>query len=114
MVDILIVSCFITTTLLIWFKSDAFVEYAKLLHLHRIFKIKEYEEKRLAESFQLTYTTFLRMTSDRFLIRLITCPLCVSFWLSLIGLFFVPMYFIPIVYVSTLLIYGVITRLLNI
>lgn len=100
--------------LLVWFKSDAFVEYGKLLRFQPWLRLKEYEEKRLTESFPLTYPTFLRLTSDSFLMKLITCPLCLSFWLSLIGIFFIPVYFIPIVYVVSLLIYGMIIRLHNI
>lgn len=112
---ILILSSLISTLLLVWFKSDAFVEYGKLLGLNRLLELDKYEEKRSSESFELTYPMFLRITHDNFIFKLITCPLCISFWLSLIlCLSFVNFYFIPVVYIVSLFIYGVITKLLNV
>jgi hypothetical protein len=114
MTIILLLSSLIATILLVWFKSNAFVEYGKLLGLGRWLKLKEYEEKRLSESFELSYPLFLRMTYDNFIFKLITCPLCISLWLSSVLCLFVNIYLIPIVYILSLFIYGVIIRLLNI
>ena len=111
---ILLLSSLIATILLVWFKSDAVVEYGKLFSLSRWLKLKEYEEKRLSESFELSYPLFLRITHEGFIFKLITCPICLAFWLAVIASLFIIPHFLPIVYILSLFIYGIIIRLLNI
>ena len=69
------------TVLLVWFNSDAFIDFAKLVGGGRFFGIKEYE--RLLESrATLDYHTYLLEYKNSFFIRLITCPLCFGLWVS--------------------------------
>ena len=76
---LLIFSCFITTVFLIWFKSSAVVEYGKLLGLKKILRIEEYE-RYVCDNLEGDYVTFLACKHNGFLMRLITCPLCLGVW----------------------------------
>src|ERR1035437_231389 len=74
-------SCFISTVMLVWFKSDAFVEWASLLGFSSQVKEWEYKNQRF-EDVTLNYPRFLKMQSEKFIFRLIGCPLCLCVWLS--------------------------------
>src|ERR1035441_10452396 len=71
-------SCFISTVMLVWFKSDAFIEWASLLGFSSQVKEWEYKNQRF-EDVTLNYPRFLKMQSEKFIFRLIGCPLCLSF-----------------------------------
>lgn len=83
MFEVFFISSIVTLVLLIWFNSDAFIEYAKLVGGSRFFEIDEYE-KLQTERATLDYHGYLLEHKDSFFIRLITCPLCFSVWLTLI------------------------------
>ena len=75
-------NCFILN---VWFNTNAFYEYCKYFRVGSIcFWIVDYEKKKeLAPS--LTYNSYLNVTfSDSFFIKLITCPICLSFWINII------------------------------
>lgn len=97
--------------LLIWFKTEAFVEYCRVLKLDRFYK--DYDIKKEGDA-RLTYLMYLRRYHDSFFIRLITCPICLSIWLSG-GLAIVTWnpIVLPSVMIGGLFIYGVIDRLLG-
>jgi hypothetical protein len=73
--------CFISTLMLVWFKSDAFIEYASLFGLKKLVKVQEYKDAKL-ENIYLTYPLFLKLKYDKFIFRLIGCKLCFSIWCS--------------------------------
>ena len=66
--------------LLIWFKTEAFVEYMKLFRLSKLFKIDLYEEMNRGGA-DMSYHEFLLEHFNMFGTRLITCPICVTTWL---------------------------------
>jgi hypothetical protein len=69
--------------LLIWFRTDAVVEYCNLLKLSFLFKQKEYNELQL-QGYGGNYIDFLHeYYKDYFLVRLFACPVCLSFWCGL-------------------------------
>lgn len=76
---LLIFSCFITTVFIVWFKTNAVVEYGKLLGLKNLLWIDSYE-KYVCDNLEGDYVTFLACKHNNFLIRLITCPLCLGVW----------------------------------
>lgn len=80
--EILIYSCFISILLLVFFKTNAAIEYTKLLKLDFLSKYKDYELK-YEEDAALTYIFYLRKYHNCFFVRLITCPICVSIWIGL-------------------------------
>jgi len=69
--------CFLTLIMIVWFKTDAFVEYFSYLK-----SVKEYKNKKM-EDFELTFHTFLLKNHNGFIIRLITCPICLAIWLNI-------------------------------
>jgi len=95
-----------------WFRTDAWLEYAKMLHLDRIAFYKDFEEKQKT-NVVLTYHLYLRLHRNCFFVRLITCPICLAVWLGiLIGLFTFPLQ-APIFIVGGLLLFTSIDRLLG-
>jgi hypothetical protein len=80
MTDIFLESCRVSLILILWFKSNVFVEYASFLP-------KKMRERMLVDKFKTVtdyeFTDFLlKEKGGNFFIRLICCPLCLGFWLS--------------------------------
>ncbi|NBP01174.1 MAG: hypothetical protein EBU90_13755 [Proteobacteria bacterium] len=72
----------------VWFKTDAFIEYFKYIRLfNKLFKINEYYAFREKYN-NINYHTFLLLNYNNFFIRLITCPSCISVWVTLSTLLF--------------------------
>ena len=112
-------SCFlISFILLVWLKTDAFYEYCKIFGFKKLFKIEEYSvfaegpEKFLGLGLEtktgtdLSYLEYLRVEYDSFLMRLLSCPICLGTWLNIIlclalkdfSFFFVKLWFVFILY----------------
>ena len=71
--------------LLVWFRTDAFAEYMNLMKFERFFKIAEYNELH-RNGYEGNFPDFLyEYYKDFFIVRLITCPICLTFWLSLLS-----------------------------
>lgn len=103
----------ITLILLIWFKTDSFIVYTKLFKINKFFYINDWEEFKNTKDCTVTYHQFLRMKSpDGFWIKLITCPICFSVWLSSISCIFIDVIGIPMVCVSSLALYFLIVKLM--
>ena len=64
------------------YKTEAFVEYAKLFRLNKAFEIDDYEKylDTIGDGENWMYLTFKKKT---FLRKLVSCPYCVRFWLNL-------------------------------
>jgi hypothetical protein len=76
--------------LLVWFRTNALVEYMNLLNLNKFSKIKEYNELH-ANGYEGNFLDFLyEYYKDMFLVRLVACPICVSFWLGVFTYAVVP------------------------
>ena len=96
-----------------WFRTNSWLEYTRLFRLNYLSKYKKYDEE-YKKDVSLEYLHFLRRDYDSFLIRLITCPVCLATWLGIIsGLFFVPILFIPICILSSLFIFLIFDKLLD-
>jgi hypothetical protein len=66
--------------ILIWFRTDAVAEYFNLLKIPVLFRLKEYNKLNL-EGYGGNYSSFLHeYYKDMFLVRLVSCPVCLSFW----------------------------------
>ena len=76
--------------LLIWFSSDAFIEYVKLFKLHklklfeRFLRTEEYKLTKEELAFVVNYSDFLFTKQDEFLSKLLSCQYCFSFWSSIL------------------------------
>lgn len=107
---------FVVFILIVWFQTNAFSEYCKLFGLN--FLLFGYD----TTDSQLTFPQYLYskrhvITKNkyiRFYIDLITCPLCLTFWICLIvaGLFHL-FISVPLLYVTSLFSYLLFTKLLN-
>jgi hypothetical protein len=76
------VAFFFSYLLVVWYKTNALVEYANLLKLNFIFRLKEYNDLK-KEGYEGVYTDFLNeYYHDYFIVRLLVCPICLSFWLG--------------------------------
>ncbi len=109
---ILTVICLIALNLLMWCRTDVWIEYTKLLHLDCISFYKDYE-KKLENDALLTYHIYLRRYHNSFWTRLITCPTCLAVWQ---GIFFgitTSISMIPIYIIGGLLLFAVIDKLLG-
>ena len=101
----------ITSILIIWFNTEAFVEYVTLFRLP-VVKVKEYIVAKDKDC-TLTYHTFLLFNYNNFFTRLITCPICTSFWLTIIVGFFTQLSFIsyPALFICSLYLYELYNKL---
>jgi len=111
--------------MLIWFKSDALIEWGELFGLSKFLKIEEFYEKRLTSlinGHNLNYPDFLKEKYKyNFITKLISCPICLSVWISTITCISISIIWAspfvlvltPTVICSSLLIYGLITTLLK-
>lgn len=97
--------------MIIWNETEAFVEYLKFTK--NLFKIKKYLIEKDID-FTLTYKSFLLKNYNNFFVKLLTCPLCLNFWLCFIGsfIFGYSFIFIPFVYIMSLIIYLLVKKLL--
>lgn len=93
MLTLFIQALAIAFVLYVWLKTDAFHEYVSDLPFVKrfnLFYIAEYEDytnpvKQLnnIDRISTTYIQYLQTRRNSFFTRLITCPICLSFWLSL-------------------------------
>ena len=96
--------------LFIWFKTDAFIQYAKLFKISKITKVDFWETYRLSNP-KITYLDYISIKHRNFFTKLITCKPCLTFWIVLtISLIFNSMYLFPIIYMLSYIIYKLIEK----
>ena len=108
--------------MLVWFKSDAIIEYGYLFGLSKFLNKEKFLLMRMEQMpIGINYPTFLKIRYDNFVTRLLSCPLCFSVWMSIISCMSISIVWsqpkvlilIPIVCISSLIGYGTITSLLK-
>jgi hypothetical protein len=83
LLEFAIVALILSYFLLVWLRTDAFAEYMLLFRITRFFRIEEYKQIR-ADGYDGNYIDFLNQYyNDSFFVRLLSCPICISFWLGL-------------------------------
>ena len=110
--SIIIGLCWISLFLILWFRTDGYLEYCRLLHLDRISFYKDYEAKK-HEDATLTYINYLRREHNCFFVRLITCPTCLAVWLAIIPATLTSVFLFPVFVIGGLLLFTAIDRLLG-
>ena len=93
-----ILACAVSLILTIWFKTDAFVEYFCFLPTCR-----KYQDFKKTTG--LHYTDFIVFNKNTFLRRLISCPYCVGFWLTLPCICVLPFIYVPVIYMVSQILY---------
>ena len=83
----MIISLIVATILVLWFRSEAYVEYCRLLHLNWISFYKDYYDQR-KNDVSLNYFGYLRQYHNCFFVR-------------------------PIAFIGGLILFGTVDRLLG-
>lgn len=112
----------ISFILIIWFESDIMQTLARLTKTQKLFKIFEFEQYKIEEDIMSNYPNFLYTKYTGYLTKLVSCAICLCFWLTLLSLSLIiyklgysPIYVIllfPINYVCSLLLYLIIKKLI--
>ena len=111
--EIVNLALLVAIILIVWFQSNAFVEYVKLFRLDWVFWIPLYEQQK-EDDLLLTYTQFIKKNWDNFFTRLITCPLCFSMWVCLfISLIANVVFWWPSMVIIALVVYYVYKRIVS-
>jgi hypothetical protein len=103
----------LTLILLVWFKTEAFLEYSKKLHLDGVFKIKDWEVFKNTIDASTSYHTYLRLKYPIFIVKLITCPICLNMWLSIPSIFMYGIQNYSIIVILSLFMYYGMVKLMN-
>ena len=106
----------IVCILILWFKTDAFIDYCKLFNVFTpLVKNFNYSTSRsFPQYLYVTYKNGIKNRFNLFLLKLVTCPLCLSLWLSIVsGILFGCIFSIPLLYISSLFIYFNLIKLID-
>jgi hypothetical protein len=97
--------------LLVWLRTNAFAEYMRLFRVN-LLKLSEYY-KIHDEGYGGSYVDFLvEYYNDCFFVRLVSCPVCLSFWLGVSSSIYLGMTSGVIIAPLTLFFYLVFNKLL--
>ncbi len=108
---LLFYSLSVTMGLIVWLRTDAFVEYVELFRLSSLFGVKKFREQQLqANNYSLDYPNFLIINYNSFFTRLITCPFCLTVWASGIISYFIGWYYVPFLFITIISLFGVISN----
>ena len=106
--------CIVTSLLFLWFKTNTFISYCELF---RVFKtcIRHYNSTVNLSFPQFLFNSYKNTNNlvFRFVIKLITCPVCLALWLSLAVCTFsgcITLTFL--VYITSLLLYFILERVM--
>lgn len=108
--------CFVLTIMIVWFKSSAFVEYCNLFGLK--FLLLGYDKDPNSLTFpQYLYIksrTLFKCSACRFIVSLITCPMCLSLWLSAgVACIYGTVLLTPLFYITVLISYSLADRVIG-
>jgi hypothetical protein len=105
--------CWINFVLIIWFHTEAFLEYCKIFKLAFLFRINNfYEYKKVNPA--ISYIDFLSIKNPNFFSKLFSCPFCLSFWASLIScIFYKNILLLPSIYIGSIILYNILRKLIE-
>jgi hypothetical protein len=107
----LFLACSNAFFLIVWFDTNAFYEYFKVLRLHKVktlddvFGISEYEKFLSDNKIDILYWEYTAIVNQGFSGKLITCPICISFWFHLVVFVIYPT-IAPVSLIWTLFLYN--------
>lgn len=114
--------CWISFIMVVWFESDIMTTIANLTNTRTLLKINEFSKYKLEIDVMSNYPNFLYSMYPGYLTKLISCPICLCFWSTLISSnlliysFGYPLIYsallFPINYICSLTIYLIIRKLL--
>jgi hypothetical protein len=75
----------VVVMLYVWFDTDAYVQWMTFLRLNSFKKFHKIREQPIGHLVAKDYPSYLLWEyPNNFLIKLITCPVCLSTWLNII------------------------------
>jgi hypothetical protein len=108
--------------MVVWFESDIVQTISKLTSTRSLLKISDFEKYKLEVDIMSNYPNFLYEKYPGYLTKLLSCPICLCFWTTLIGVNLLTLLFgyqqwfsllmLPINYICSLTIYLIIKKLL--
>ena len=108
--------CLVLTIMIVWFKTSAFVEYCELLGLKILLFGYDKDPNSLTfpQYLYIKSRTLFKCGICRFLIALITCPVCLAFWLSLgAACLYETILLTPLFYITVLISYFLTERVIG-
>ena len=111
-----------TFIMVVWFESDIIQTISKLTNTRSLLKIQDFEKYKLEVDIMSNYPNFLYEKYPGYLTKLLSCPICLCFWTTLLGVnlltytlgyqqLFV-LLLLPVNYICSLFMYLVIRKLL--
>lgn len=113
---------FYTTIIVIigvlWLKTDSFIEYCKLFRINKlkIFRwlyINEYIKILEQNIIDQNYPEFLESKYNAWIFKVGSCFLCFGFWLSLMAGIIVGLETFPVIYLSSLILFFLVSYLMK-
>jgi hypothetical protein len=108
----------VTFILVIWFESDIVQTVANIFKLNNILKTDEFLKYKLEVDVMSTYPEFLYITRPGYITKLLSCPICLCFWSTLISVGLLTLInpiclvLFPINYIFSLTFYLIVRKLL--
>jgi len=96
---------FVSTILVVWFYTDAFVEYGRLLGLEKVLKIDAFLAAQKKDMSLIFYYMYLNSKYNNFLTKLLICPFCVGFWVTLGTCLAFSYYNVCLIYIASLMVF---------
>jgi len=102
--------------MIVWFKSGAFVEYCNLFGFKKLLLGYDKDPNNLTfpQYLYVKSRTLFKCSACRFLIALITCPLCLAFWLCVgAACLYGSILLTPLFYITVLISYFLTERVIG-
>lgn len=108
---------YVSFLLILWFLSDIVDTFAKITKTQKILKIEEFKSYKLNTNIMANYPDFLYEVYPGWTTKLLSCPICLCFWSTLISVnLLIPIeyriFVFPVNYVCSLFLYLLIRKLL--
>ena len=68
--------------MVVWFESDIVQTISKLTNTRSLLKISDFEKYKLEVDIMSNYPNFLYEKYPGYLTKLLSCPICLCFWLT--------------------------------
>jgi hypothetical protein len=94
---------YVSFLMFIWYESDIVVTIAKILNLENKLLINDYKKERLVFPHSYSYADFLYATKPNFVTKLLSCPICLCFWMTVFKAVVFTMFFKDVIYMNVLL-----------
>ena len=89
MLDVACIAFVLSYLLVVWLRTNAFAEYVQLFHMTRFFHVADYLRVQ-HDGYTGNYVDFLaEYYHESFFVRLLVCPVCLSFWLGVSSVSFI-------------------------